>query len=106
MKTILHVNSSIFGDGGQSSRLATEFISQLPDARVVTRDLAAGPLPHLDAERFGAFLEQHDFRTIGVEHAGESLRPVEDALARLAAVHDGDGRSLRQVGCPQLRLEL
>ena len=63
MKTILHLNSSIFGDGGQSSRLAKEFISQLPDARVVTRDLAARPLPHLDAERFGAFLSKPETRT-------------------------------------------
>ena len=62
MKTILHLNSSIFGDGGQSSRLAKEFISQLPDARVVTRDLAARPLPHLDAERFGAFLSKPETR--------------------------------------------
>jgi len=62
MKTVLHLNSSIFGDGGQSSRLAKEFISQLPDARVVTRDLAARPLPHLDAERFGAFLSKPETR--------------------------------------------
>jgi FMN-dependent NADH-azoreductase len=63
MKTILHLNSSIFGDGGQSSRLAKEFIGELPAAKVVTRDLAAQPLPHLDAERFGAFLSKPEGRT-------------------------------------------
>jgi FMN-dependent NADH-azoreductase len=63
MKTILHLNSSIFGDGGQSSRLAKAFIGELPAAKVVTRDLAAQPLPHLDAERFGAFLSKPEART-------------------------------------------
>jgi FMN-dependent NADH-azoreductase len=63
MKTILHLNSSIYGDGGQSSRLAAEFVAQFPDARVIRRDLAAAPLPHLDAERFGAFLARPESRT-------------------------------------------
>jgi FMN-dependent NADH-azoreductase len=63
MKTILHLNSSIYGDGGQSSRLAQEFVSQFPGARVIARDLAKNPLPHLDAERFGAFLAKPETRT-------------------------------------------
>ena len=63
MKTILHLNSSIFGDNGQSSRLAQEFVAQFPEARVIARDLAKDPLPHLDAERFGAFLAKPDART-------------------------------------------
>jgi len=63
MKTILHLNSSIFGDSGQSSRLAQEFVAQFPEARVIARDLAKDPLPHLDAERFGAFLAKPDART-------------------------------------------
>ena len=56
MQTILHLNSSIFGNGGQSSRLAEEFVAQFPGTRVIARDLAKNPLPHLDAERFAAFL--------------------------------------------------
>ena len=63
MQTILHLNSSIFGSGGQSSRLAEEFIAQFPGARVIARDLAKNPLPHLDAERFGAFLAKAEART-------------------------------------------
>lgn len=39
MKTILHLTSSIYGDGGQSSRLAGEFVAQFPEARVIRRDL-------------------------------------------------------------------
>jgi FMN-dependent NADH-azoreductase len=63
MNTILHLNSSIYGDGGQSSRLAREFVAQFPQARVLARDLANDPLPHLDAERFGAFLAKPEART-------------------------------------------
>jgi FMN-dependent NADH-azoreductase len=63
MKTILHLNSSIYGDSGQSSRLAREFVAQFPAARVITRDLGKNPLPHLDAERFGAFLAKPETRT-------------------------------------------
>jgi FMN-dependent NADH-azoreductase len=63
MKTILHINSSIYGEGGQSSRLAEEFVAQFPNARVITRDLGKNPLPHLDAERFGAFLARPEQRT-------------------------------------------
>jgi len=63
MNTILHLNSSIYGENGQSSRLAAEFIAQHPGARVIRRDLGAQPLPHLDAERFGAFLAKPEART-------------------------------------------
>ena len=63
MNTILHLNSSIFGEGGQSSRLAGEFVAQFPQARVIARDLAKDPPPHLDAERFGAFLAKPEART-------------------------------------------
>jgi FMN-dependent NADH-azoreductase len=63
MKTLLHLTSSIFGDAGQSSRLAEAFVARFPDARVVRRDLGREPLPHLDAERFGAFLSKPEGRT-------------------------------------------
>jgi FMN-dependent NADH-azoreductase len=63
VKTILHLNSSIFGEGGQSSRLASQFVAHFAGARVIQRDLSKNPLPHLDAERFGAFLSKPDART-------------------------------------------
>jgi len=69
MKTILHLSSSIFAEGGQSSRLAEEFVAALrleqPGAGVIRRDLARDPVPHLDAERFGAFLAKPEARTPG-----------------------------------------
>jgi len=65
MKTILQLKSSIFSDGGQSSTLANEFVQSLREqgARVIVRDLAREPVPHLDAERFGAFLSKPESRT-------------------------------------------
>jgi FMN-dependent NADH-azoreductase len=54
MKT-LQIKSSLFGDGGQSTQLANQFIAAR-GGEVVVRDLAREPVPHLDAARFGAFL--------------------------------------------------
>ena len=60
MKTILQINSSLFSDGGQSSRLAEQFVARWrarnPGGQVIVRDLAREPVPHLSAERFQAFL--------------------------------------------------
>lgn len=67
MPTLLQIKSSLFSDSGQSSRLADRFVAAWrranPDGRVVVRDLARAPLPHLDAMRFGAFIAKPDERT-------------------------------------------
>lgn len=67
MKTLLQINTSLSGDQGQSSILSNQYAQQWlkenPDAKVVVRDLAATPVPHLDAERFNAFLTGEDKRT-------------------------------------------
>jgi len=63
MKTVLQLNTSIFSGNGQSSQLANEFVAHLDAGKVVVRDLASEPVPHLDAERFGAFLSKPDTRT-------------------------------------------
>ncbi|MEX1668006.1 FMN-dependent NADH-azoreductase [Zhongshania guokunii] len=58
MKTILQINSSLFGEQGQSSKMANDFVTQLQansDAtQLLRRDLHADPLPHLDGQRFAA----------------------------------------------------
>jgi FMN-dependent NADH-azoreductase len=68
MKTILQLNASILSDNGQSSRLANEFVAALrkeePAAKLIVRDLARDPVPHLDAERFGAFVAKPETRTL------------------------------------------
>jgi len=67
MKTLLQIRSSIFSDGGQSSQLADRFVAAWreahPDGRIRVRDLAREPVPHLDAQRFGAFLAKAEDRT-------------------------------------------
>jgi FMN-dependent NADH-azoreductase len=67
MSTLLQINASLAGADGQSSRLAQRFVADWqakhPEGRVITRDLASDPVPHLTAERFQAFLSQPDART-------------------------------------------
>lgn len=67
MKTLLQINTSLFAENGQSSKLAQDFVrswqARHADGRVVVRDLASAPLPHLDAERFGAFLAAPEARS-------------------------------------------
>jgi FMN-dependent NADH-azoreductase len=69
MKTLLEIRSSINSDHGQSSRLAAQFVAKWraahPGGRVIVRDLARAPVPHLDADRFGAFIAKPDQRTAG-----------------------------------------
>jgi FMN-dependent NADH-azoreductase len=63
MKTILQLNASILSGNGESTRLANEFVAQLDADEVIVRDLANEPVPHLTAERFGAFLSKPETRT-------------------------------------------
>ena len=67
MKTLLHLKSSLFSDSGQSSALAARLVAQWrrdhPGGRVIERDLAAHPVPHLTAERFAAFTARPEART-------------------------------------------
>ena len=68
MTTILQLNNSIFGDNGQSSKLADQFVAKRReaerDAQVIRRDLAANPTDHLTAERFSAALTAPEERTL------------------------------------------
>src|SRR5262245_50673659 len=65
--TLLQLNTSLFSDGGQSSRLATRFVAEWqarhPHGKVIARDLAADAVPHLTAERFQSFLAPAGDRT-------------------------------------------
>jgi len=67
--TLLQINASIFSKHGQSIRLADEFVAAWsasnPGAKILVRDLAEDRVPHLDAERFGAFLAKPGERTPG-----------------------------------------
>lgn len=80
MTTVLTINASIHHGRGQSSQLAEQFVTAFrqthPDAKVLRRDVAAIPVPHLDAERFGAFAAAPHERTA----AQASVVAYSDAL--------------------------
>ena len=67
MKTLLQLNTSMFANSGQSTQLAERFVAGWrkanPGARVVVRDIGREPVPHLTAERFGAFLSKPEERS-------------------------------------------
>ncbi|MGC3981821.1 MAG: NAD(P)H-dependent oxidoreductase [Steroidobacteraceae bacterium] len=67
MTTLLQLNTSLFSAGGQSTQLANDFVQNWQrshaDARVITRDLAADSVPHLNAERLQAFMTAAEQRT-------------------------------------------
>lgn len=59
MQTLLWLKTSLFSDQGESSRLAQRFVrawrARHPASRLIVRDLAVEPVPHLDADGFRAF---------------------------------------------------
>jgi FMN-dependent NADH-azoreductase len=68
MTTLLQINASINNGNGESSRLAKQFVAAFhqkhPKATIVVRDVAAAePVPHLNAERFGAFITKPEVRS-------------------------------------------
>jgi FMN-dependent NADH-azoreductase len=73
MTTLLQINASINDDSGQSSQLANQFVAAFrasyPEAKIVVRNVAAAdPVPHLNAERFGAFITKPEERS-AAQHA-------------------------------------
>ena len=63
MTTLLQINASLTNGNGHSSQLANQFVAAFharnPAAKIVVRNVAAAdPVPHLNAERFGAFITQ------------------------------------------------
>jgi FMN-dependent NADH-azoreductase len=80
MKKLLQINASLFSGNGQSSRLADQFVAvwrnHHPDGKVSVRDLGREPVPHLDAERFLAFIAKPEERT----PAQQALAACSDTL--------------------------
>ena len=73
MTTLLQIKASISHDQGLSSQLANNFVAAYrkghPDAKVLVREVAsADPVPHLNGERFGAFIAKPEART-DAQHA-------------------------------------
>jgi FMN-dependent NADH-azoreductase len=80
MRTVLQINTSLYSQEGKSSQLAAALIQgwklRHPEDRIVMRDLASDPVPHLTAERFQAFTTPADERT-SAQHA---IAAQSDAL--------------------------
>src|ERR1700688_54164 len=81
MTTLLQINASLNNDNGQSSQLANQFVAAFhqrrPEANIVVRDVAAAePVPHLNAERFGAFITKPEQRSA----AQQAVVAYSDAL--------------------------
>jgi FMN-dependent NADH-azoreductase len=91
--TLLQINTSIFSDGGQSSRLADRFVAAWreanPDGQVVVRDLAKEPVPHIDAARFGAFLAKPAERTPAQQEVVDYSDALIDELERADVIVQG-----------------
>jgi FMN-dependent NADH-azoreductase len=73
MTTLLQIKASISHDQGLSSQLANNFVATYrqghPDAKVLVREVAsAEPVPHLNGERFGAFITKPEERS-DAQHA-------------------------------------
>jgi len=81
VNTLLYVRTSLYGAQGASSQLAERFVAEWrarnPGGRVIERDLAADPVPHLTAERFQAFNTPAENRT----SEQQAVVAYSDALA-------------------------
>lgn len=86
MQTLLVIKSSLFNGSGQSSRLADAFAARWrennPNGRVLCRDLALEPLPHLTAEAFTGFQRDSAERSPG-QHAAAAIS--DELIAELNA---------------------
>lgn len=73
MATLLHLDSAVFPQGSASREVTATFVQawleQHPDGQVVYRDLAADPLPHLDASAAAAGAEDPLRATLAAELA-------------------------------------
>jgi FMN-dependent NADH-azoreductase len=87
--TILQINSSIHGADAASTQLAGAIAAQL-GGEVVLRDLAAQPIPHLDAETFSAFSSpgeaQSEHATAGVARSDQLIEELRAADTVILAV--------------------
>jgi FMN-dependent NADH-azoreductase len=84
MSTLLLVQTSLYGAQGASSQLAERFVADWrkrnPGGRVIVRDLAEDPVPHLTAERFQAFSTALENRTPAQQEAVEYSDALIDEL--------------------------
>jgi len=88
MTTILQINSAARSQGAQSTLLVNELTNRLqqsnPGSTVVTRNLQAEPLPHLDDAVLGAFFTPAD------QHSPEQQAIAARSAALIAELQAAD----------------
>jgi FMN-dependent NADH-azoreductase len=87
MTKLLQINASINEGNSQTNQLANQFVAAFrlshPKAQVVVRDVAAAEaVPHLNAERFGAFVTKPEERTAEQRAVVAYSDALIDELAR------------------------
>lgn len=84
MATVLHINSSVRNGASLTRQLGGEFIAKWeqshPSDVVVTRDLAAAPLPHLTEQMVGAYFTPPEQRNAEQAHAIKLSDTLVDEL--------------------------
>ncbi|WP_331347029.1 FMN-dependent NADH-azoreductase [Cellvibrio sp. UBA7661] len=94
MATLLQINSSLFGDNGNSSVLSQEFVqrwkAQNPTGDVIVRDFSKEVVPHLDASRVQALFTPAEDRTAEqqavVDYSDKIIAEIESADAIVIGV--------------------
>ena len=87
MAKLLQINSSLFGENGNSSTLANEFVQRWkahnPGGEVTLRDFSKEEVPHLDAARVQALFSPAESRTAEqqavVDYADQILAEIQGA---------------------------
>lgn len=86
MNTILHIDSSVRSSGSISRQLTSEFVQKLQaahaGAKVIERDLAKNPIPHLSEQMMGAYFTPADQRT---EEQARTVTLSDDLVTELMA---------------------
>lgn len=88
MKTLLQINSSVFGENGQSSQLnnqlVQEWLAKNPEGTIVKRDLTQETVPHLDASVVTSFF------TAAEQRSAEQQKIVDFSDNLIAEIQQAD----------------
>ncbi|MBK1895916.1 FMN-dependent NADH-azoreductase [Chryseobacterium paridis] len=87
MANILNIKTSISGEQSVSNQLSQAVINQLlekdPQSKVIVRDLASNPIPHLEGHHFSASRvpdeEKNEEQKEAAKYSEESLRQIQEA---------------------------
>jgi FMN-dependent NADH-azoreductase len=87
MANILNIQTSISGENSVSNKLSQVVINQLleknPESKVIVRDLALNPIPHLEIHHFSASRipdeEKSDEQREASKYSEKSLKEIQEA---------------------------